>query len=384
MMLKRFLVLAFLRGITSISSLQANDHFFQNERFDSGSSTDRCWADADYLYWKIKDSPESVPLLIEQSLPASDVVFGGNLKNGWRSGGKFGLGYWFDDSSLLGGEVSYFFLAEGTKSQTIHSNGSQLLSVPFFNVLTGIKEFSNVALPGVFSGNAKLKLSNFMQGSELNMVANIPYHCSFSFGVLAGFRYWNFNEELSLKTDSPFIPPFPSDIFLTTDKFQAENNFYGGQIGGKIDYCCSQFFVSLKGKIALGTIQQVAEIKGYLTTNDFTGFGPTETYPGGYFTMPSNIGRHKTHRFAVIPEMNLCLGYQLKEKWLVTVGYTFLCVSSVLWAGNEIDPQINPSQSSVLSNTSTPVLVGEARPKALLKSSSLWVQGFNVGLQWTF
>lgn len=360
---------------------------------------DRCWADVDYLYWTIKDSPEPVPLVVQGPVvpsgapilgqPGTTILLGGNkIKNDWRSGARFSLGYWFDDSQRLGAEVNYLYLPGKSISKSVFSDGSATsayLAAPYFNENTNSESSVSIANPGVFAGTAQLKLNNSMQNAELNVIALIPRDdCSMTLSMLGGFRYWNFDEQLSFKTDSPNVAPFPSDVFLTTDKFEAKNNFYGGQVGLKLDYACYQFFFSLKGKVAVGTMHQEAKINGSLQTNDYKGFGVVETYPGGYFTMPTNLGKHKHDCFAVIPEANINFGYHFTDHLSLRVGYTFLFVNNVLWAGNEIDRTINPTQSSALTDSANPVLVGEARPKALMKSSNFWAQGLNVGLEFSF
>lgn len=358
---------------------------------------DRFWLDADYLYWKIKDSPEPVPLVVSGPVvndgvptlgqPGTEVVLGGKkINTDWRSGGRFALGYWFDDARCLGVEASYFFLPSGSKSSTVSNDGSlglPQLTIPFFNVLTGSESSTGLAVPGQFSGLATLKLCNRMQGAELNMLTTISSDCSTSFGLLAGFRYWNFNENLRFFTDSPNIPPRRIDVFQTEDKFQAQNNFYGGQIGAAFDYSYCSFFLNVKGKVALGAMCQQGTINGSLLTDNFVLGTPVE-YVGGYFALPTNIGRHKKTRFSVLPEVNVNIGYQITDCLRVQVGYTFLYVTNVLWAGKQIDRNINPTQSQAISNKGTAILVGEPSPKAKLGTEGLWAQGLNVGLGFKF
>jgi len=388
--------LGFFAVVPFIQPLQADDNCGQY--VDSSccnpceTCCDRFWAEAEYLCWKIKDSPESVPLVIEippVSGPNTVVLGGHQIKNDWRSGGRFSLGYWFDECCSLGIEANYFFLPGETRKSSVSSDGSigsPILGLPFFDVVTGLPSTTGIAFPGAFSGTAIRKLHNNMQGAELNVVQAVPYTCCMNFGWLAGFRYWNFDETLTFDTSSPFVPPNPADIWLTQDKFGAQNNFYGGQIGAMFDYTYDSFFLNLKGKLALGALCQEALINGHLITNDFDGFGtaPTQTFTGGYFAQPTNIGHHKKTRFAALPEVNVNIGYKFSDWLKFQVGYTFLCVNNVLWAGKEIDPNINPSQSAALSNTPTPVLVGEASPLARLRTESLWVQGFNAGFELKF
>ena len=359
--------------------------------------SNRFHVNAEFLYWKIKNSPDPIPLLVTAPVahngdpligqPGTVVVLGGrSIRNNWRAGGRFTLGYQWDDAGCFGAEVNYFFLPSESRGRTVFSSGlpgSIFLSVPYFDTTTGKESSSPVAAPNQFSGLATLKLANRMQGAELNGLAAIFSNCSWNIKALAGFRYWNFNEHLKFFVNSPAVN-IPKEIFLVKDRFHTENNFYGGQLGLGADYVCSQFFISAKGKIALGAMCEEVKIRGKFITNAFDGFKNPQSFSGGYFALPSNIGRHKRTTFAVIPEVTVNIGYQIADCWHLQVGYTFLYVNQVLWAGKQIKRKINPTQSSLYEFTATPTPTGRPSPKASLRSESLWVQGINIGLEFQF
>lgn len=390
-MLKKLLTGVAGISFLSLSVLQADDG---DGSWDCGSGF---FVDAEYLYWKLQNSPKVVPLVVEGpvvpfgspilGVPGTEVVLGGeSIHNKWRSGGRFALGYWFDDQHSFGLEADYFFLAKTSKRYTVSSDGavgSPFLAVPFFDVTTNLESSVALALPGSYSGTATLKDTNRMQGAELNALTTIRSSCNVSFDLLLGFRYWNFVDHLSFDTSTPFVTP-PIDIYKTKDKFHVKNNFYGGQIGAKLDYIWDWFFFDLKGKVALGGVCQESSIHGSLFTNDFDGFGTALTYPGGYFALPTNIGNHKHTRFSVIPEANADIGLQFADCFRIKVGYTFLYASNVLWASKQVNRHINPTQSAIIENTATPVLVGPADPKGTLKTHGLWVQGASAGIEFQF
>lgn len=353
---------------------------------------DRFWFDADYLYWKIKNSPEPVPLVVGQNAkgqPFTGTFLGDrDIDLGWRSGGKFALGYWFDNSGCLGIECNYFFLGNKSKQFGVGTadNLAPRLRIPYFDVNLDAEDSIALSTPGRFAGNAYLKLKNSMQGAELNVIALVPSCDPFmSFGLLAGFRYWNFDEDLKFIVNSGLVST-PS-IFNTIDKFNVQNNFYGGQLGASFDYHYCSFFFNLKGKVALGAMYQKLGIHGAFETNEIsdTATGALVKYPGGIFALPSNIGNHKKTRFSVIPEVDVNLGYQFTECFSVHVGYSAMYVTNVLWAGKQIDPNINTTQSILFDFPNPqPPLVGPESPRARMRSEGLWVQGLNVGVQFTF
>ena len=53
----------------------------------------------------------------------------------------------------------------------------------------------------------------------------------------------------------------------------------------------------------------------------------------------------------------------------INIGYTFLYASHVLRATNQIDRRINPSQSVAITDSPSAKLVGQAKPKARLRST---------------
>ena len=224
-----------------------------------------------------------------------------------------------------------------------------------------------------------------MQGAELNSLATLPFcYCGSKFIALAGFRYLNFREQFTFSTNSPFNPPHVRDIYITKDEFSTKNNFYGGQFGLVWQYNWNCFSISAKGKIALGATCENLVINGRLLTNDYNDFGSVLEYPGGYFGLPTNIGKYSQTKFAAIPEFNLSFGYTLFNWMEIKLGYTFMYVSSILRPSKQIDPNINPTQSVSYTGAVPPLLLGDASPKANLKASGLWVQGLNIGLEIRF
>ncbi|MEI8365394.1 MAG: BBP7 family outer membrane beta-barrel protein [Parachlamydiaceae bacterium] len=356
---------------------------------DPCACADQFWVDADYLYWQIKNSQDPVVLVSEgaTAATATPVIGGGSVENNWRSGGKFGLGYWFEETRHYGVEANYFFLGKDNRSKTVSTDGSidsNYLIAPFIDATTGLAVIDNyIAFPGDFSGTATRKVNNWMQGAELNGLAVFPCDCSLNFSALVGFRFWNFDENLAFDTSSPYVIGTPG-VYETYDKFDVQNNFYGGQIGAGVDYTYDCFSINAKVKVALGAMCEELNISGVTLTNDFNGFGTVQEFAGGYFALPTNIGHHNKTNFAVIPEVSINLGYQVTEYFSVKLGYSFMYVSNMLWAGKQIDPVINSTQSVEYTSDPAATLVGVASPTASLKTSSLWTQGVNAGVEFRF
>jgi hypothetical protein len=229
-------------------------------------------------------------------------------------------------------------------------------------------------------------LWNDLQGAELNALLTWQEGCNWKLGLLAGFRYLGFDENFTFTTNSPYIN-LPDDVFTTKDKFNVQNNFYGGQIGLDLDYACNGFFIDLQGKIALGVTNGKVDIHGSLLTNDFNdppSVGEPLLYAGGVFALPSNIGDHKKTFFTYIPEVNVNVGYQILDCLRLKVGYSFLYVSKVLRSTKQLDRNLTPAQSAAILFSNNVTVNETDQPTSSKRTQSLWAQGINVGLEFSF
>lgn len=400
---------------------------------------ERLWFTGEYLLWWTKgaslpplvtEGPLAVagfpgrplPLLVSASdLPVQSdaaLLFGGtSIDNGARSGARFSAGYWFDDSQSCGIEASYLFLSTRSRYFTASGSGTgtDVLARPVIDAATGQPAIAVVAgdmNPGNFlrsgyllapvSGTVDVTLSNQFQGADLNGLFNVSRGDGFRIDALAGFRFLYLHEGLRIGQNSTLneqgYSPMAGgtfsayDVTGSFDEFQANNYFYGGQIGARAEVRRGRFTLAAVGKIAFGSTQETVEIAGNTTltstsTSNRNLFfppqpivtGPTTTStPGGLLAQPTNIGRYSRDAFAVVPEVGANLGINLTDWLRASVGYTFLYWSEVARPGEQIDRVVN--QSQLYGNP----LVGEARPTFSFHGSDFWVQGVNFGLEFLY
>lgn len=347
----------------------------------------RLWLRAEALYWWTKDSPLPVPIVTDGGPigSGSSVLIGNqDISFPGRGGGRFTFGFSLDAEQSWALEGSYFFLANSSVSQGVSSDGgigSPTYAIPYFDPTTNSENITYISRPGFYAGTAVLTVQNFLQGADANLLYNVQNADGVRWDVLGGFRYVNLQENLTFTTDSPDLPPVGPDIFRTFDRFTANNNFYGAQIGARVSYDNSRLFMNATGKLALGSTVETVGVNGGFITNINGGFFSS---PGGYFAQPTNIGTQSRSQFAVVPEVNLNFGVRMSPWASFVVGYSFLYISSVARPGDQIDRVINPNQSPAISNNFPASLSGAARPGLSIRDTDFWAQGLNFALEFRY
>lgn len=343
---------------------------------------------AEALFWWFKSSPAPVPLITDGLLGDSDtkVLLGGNdLDNRHQHGFRLTAAYGFNDRTSL--EWSFLAFASRSSSRSVESSGlrgSTDLLLPFFDVTRNREDVTEISFSPSYGGGAREELTRSLMGAEVNGVRALDPGRGGHVELLGGLRWLRLRETFTFTTSSSFNPPQPADIWLTTDSFDARNNFYGVQVGARTRYDRGRFFASGAVKLGVGAMVQTVNIDGFLVTNDFTNFGATQQFSGGYFALPSNIGSYKRTVFAVVPEAELGAGFRINSWASVFAGYSFLYTNNVVRPGNQINRNINPTQSVSWVGEPPAILQGPAEPSFKFNGSNFWAQGVNAGVSFRF
>jgi hypothetical protein len=349
----------------------------------------RFWFRAEYLLWGIKDS-HYPPLVTTGSpsdprpgsldSPSTSILFGGgDLSNKDRNGGRFFAGWWFGDANTFGLEAGYFFLGNRSVGTFQNSTGATVLARPFFNANAKVQDSSLDAFPGLASGAVTVQVPSFLQGAESNLTAITFQGTALRLEALAGFRYLNLREGLhvlesvNVNTSSPM---FGGDQLAVADRFDTNNNFYGGQLGGRAEFRWRRWFLGGMFKVALGDSSQAVNINGSSAINGQT------IANAGLLAVASNSGRFTRDSFAVVPEIGGNLGFQFSRNVRGFVGYTFLYWTQVARPGDQVDTTVNLNQVP-LSGTFG-AAGGPARPGFILHSTDFYAHGVNFGLEIRF
>ncbi len=356
---------------------------------------ERLWFRADYLLWWIKHG--QAPALVTTGSPAdtipgalgqpnTQILLGGAIDNEERSGGRFETGLWLNDEHTLGLAGGFFFLSKRTTNLDFGGSGapsSPVIARPFLDAVTGQETVSLVAAPGFQAGTVTASLASRLWGAEANVESQLLGDGSSRLVLLAGYRYLEYIESLNIDETATILIPgggVTGTGISSGDRFGTRNYFNGGQVGAEAEVCRGPLALSLTGKVALGSMHEIVNIRGGTTLTAFNGV--TTTAPSGVLALPSNSGRFSQDRFAVLPEVGVNLGYQVTPRLRATVGYTFLYCDHVVRPGDQIDRALNTTQLPPPLGQGT--LVGPARPAFSFHESDFWAQGVNCGLEFRF
>lgn len=341
--------------------------------------------DVEAVVWWFKSSPTPTPIITDDvhGKPGTNILLGGgSMDTNPNPGLRLTGGYRLDPR--WGIEGNFLYVGSRSTSRSVSSSGapgSTDLFLPYYDVNLNREALTEISLSPVYAGSATVELSNRMMGAEANATYALDSARPWDVGLIGGFRWLQLKESYTIGTSSPFIPPGPANsIWQTTDRFAASNNFYGAQFGARARYDSDSWFATGLLKVGLGAMVQSVDVSGSLLTNDFNNFGAAQTFPGGYFALPSNIGGHSRTVFAVVPEVGLNVGYRFTPAASVYLGYSFLYASSVARPGNQVNRNINTTQTTSWTEDTHPTPTGPAQPSFSFNSSSFWAQGLSIGI----
>ena len=270
----------------------------------------------------------SIPpsLANQTNFPAGSIapVFGANHDNidyRGQSGGRFGVGYWFDKEQDLGLDVDYFQLDRGSLHASASSgpNGLPIIGPTFFDPAANKETIILFSDPGVRAANLNLSADSRFWGVEANFKRQLPAVFADHLELLAGFRHVEFDENLNIGGAS--IATDPNGLSLAyIDTFSVHDRFDGPQIGLASDFTYNRLFLNLKAKFAVGELNETVRING---ATDFLGPTPSVS-PGGILTQPTNIGRYSHTVFTFLPEITVNTGVQLTDHLRAFVGYNLI------------------------------------------------------------
>ena len=359
-------------------------------------SPGRFWVSADYLLWWIRNEHPTAAVIGTAPanlaglgvFPTGSITHtiggdgGADLAYTDHSGVRVSAGFWFDSCRTLGLEASYFNLQRKTVGGTQSSTGDPILGPAFFDPAQALEIIVLNADPRGRTGTVSFAGDEHLWGADLNVVFKTCSFFSARADLLVGLRTLQFDEGLEILGTSIVNPGHlgAGNSDAEFDSFGTHNRFYGGQIGLATDYRWCRWFATLAAKVALGDMNENAKINGYTIIHVLG--QPDQVFPGGIYSQPTNIGHYSRETFAVVPEFNANVGYQITSFCRVFIGYTFLYTNTVLRAGGIIDPNVNATQ--IQSLTSFNAAAQATHPVFTFHDTDFWAQGLNFGVEFRF
>jgi hypothetical protein len=355
---------------------------------DYDPACDPCfWVGFEGLLWWTKNQPLPVPVVTTgPAAPggagalgaAGTVNLNGPLNNGVEGGGRLFVGGWFNSDHTFGMEGSLFVLGQQSTNFGVADptgNGGVVINEP----VAGAPFPTLVSAPGLESGNVFVGATSQVWGGDIDFLFNVYRANNLTINLLGGYRYLQLAESLDIVGNSQLLVATtyfdgfgnalvtapPGSTVSVVDRFHTRNEFNGGQIGTEFSYQWGRWSIAGTAEVAIGATHEVVTVNGF--ANVFPTNAPAVSLSGGNFAT-QQIGRYSTDRFAVAPQAQLKVGYQITPWMRAEVGYDFLFLSNVARPGNQIDNTFD----------------GVAHPSVPMTSSSFWAQGLNLGLQFRF
>jgi hypothetical protein len=350
----------------------------------SGCVTNACgtklaklgWAEVDALLWWGPNST-TPPLVVSGpvgSLTPTNVLAGGDqapLGGGLLPGIRANLGIWLDDCETTGVGGRFTTLLTGDTTQSFVSNGPNptSLGLPFFNVSSGAPDVFLVALDaganGADTGSVTVNnQTSFLQAEAYGRFLLARAQTARA-DLLGGYTFARLDDSLGIlsRTVDGISGGAPDGTVETfNDQFSTQNTFHGGHIGFTSDITRGCWTFSTLSKVSIGNMRQVGTVAGS---------GNNLQNNQGFYAR--NIGTQTRDVFTFLPEAGAKLRYQVTEKMMFNVGYSFLFFPDVAMSSGLIDTNIDI----------TPIAAPTA-PQPRFANDSFYLHGIDLGLSFSF
>jgi hypothetical protein len=317
--------------------------------------------------------------------PSTQILFAGALDRNPFSGARLTAGYWLDCDHDKAIEFEGFLLGQQGVNFQANSNQFPVISRPFFDVVNDRQAVERLAFPGLATGTGSFSAPSSLWGVSPDLLCKLCCGCDYQISGLVGVRYLDLTESIQINENimaSATAPaPFANTNASLTDFFGTRNQFIGGEVGLTGEKSWGPWFVDFRAKIALGATDETITINGgQQLINRVT--GQVQNFQGGLLALNSNIGRYSRDSFAVVPELNLHLGYQFTEHIRASIGYDFLYWSSVVRPGDQIDTGLDVNRiPNFIVPPGTPTVNRHAVP---FKETDFFATGLTFSLEFTF
>jgi len=318
----------------------------------------------------------------------TSTLFGGELNDSYRNGFRVRGGWYVDPSRFwaIGGD--YYELLGNGDSFSASSDGSRILARPFYDIVGGRETAQFTSFPALVRGDITVDSNTKLRSFGINVQAdavNPPNHSSQTANGCAreprvdwiiGYRNILLEDDLQFSENLIALVP-PGGIVNLRESFETENQFQGIELGFVREVPFGRWWFETTSRVAVGNNSQQVKIAG---STRLIEAGVAETFPGGLYAQRTNIGTYERNRFTVAPELGATIGFHVGPRFSLTAGYSFVYISNVVRAGDQIDTDINPGLLPVEVNP----LTGPLRPRFIFRETDFYAHGLTVGGDFRF
>lgn len=316
----------------------------------------------------------------------TQVLYGNQrLGDDLRIGGRFQYGAWFDECREFGIQMDFFGLGGDSQSRTFGGDGNNIYARPFFNTDPDInrQDAQVFAIPGYAEGSVRFDNSSEIWSMGPALRFNLCCCCdpctsrSRRVDFLLGYRFFRLEERFS--SHEILRPTYPGYVegtsFELNDSIRTRNDFHGVEFGVNRISQRGSWLWDVTALVALGEVERVVDLNGSTRIN-VPGFSDN-TFPGGFFVGPRDIGRFRDNDFAAIPQVRANLSYCIGRNWRLSAGYNFMYLSSAFRPGQFLNTSFDGSRLG------QDVAVDTVR-RPNYSRDNLFLHGANVGLTYNF
>jgi Putative beta barrel porin-7 (BBP7) len=347
---------------------------------------DPVWMSYSQLLLWFQPARATFPLAFDPT--RNRVLINGEAEMGMYYGYKVDGGMWTNHEHTRGFGADGFITEHRSKFTRV-AGGS--ITRPFFDAASGLQTSLLVSNDPAFTGELATTNTARLASAGVNIRRNVAFNESWQIDLSYGFRYYDLDESLVVfqRTVLPVSVTLggttinPGGVILLRDRSYTRNQFWGGDVGGHVEWKHGMTFLALSTKLAFGSTHQITQING-----ETRGVTPsTPPVDGGLLAvgrvsngiLDGNTGRFITNRFGIATDIGLKAGVSITPNARVSLGYQFYYLNNVARPGAQFDQTIN--QRNVPVSPSFNALTGVRAPNVTFDREGFFAHGVALTME---
>ena len=311
------------------------------------------WREGDRLPPLVTTSPDGTLIDAAGVLPAATILAGDEkVFDQITAGGRLTIGTWIDSYHQRSIVARLWTATEEDFSFGAREFGTDrgILAIPTTTTVDGataaVISFPDSAENEGRFGTVSVSATSNVYGGDLSVRQFWTGGLGTTYDILYGYQFMRLDEDLTLRTSNtltqdqttaPFLET--GDTLVTSDSFEALNEFHGGQFGlaGRYREGCWSF--DFLAKVGFGNLQRRIERRGAATIT--TPPADPSTRDTGILVVDANSGTFTDNTFGWIPELDVSVGWHKYPRFDVTFGYNLIAITDAIRLSDVMDPDNN-------------------------------------------